>query len=76
MLKLYPDATDPSHNAFLPGFRTGRVITNVFRNLLVSGLLHGFLRSRSLVVKALLPLFGTNGGMGGGTVQCKSAGAG
>jgi hypothetical protein len=74
MFKVYPEATDLSQKAFLPGFRTGGLVTDVFRNRLVSGLFNSFLRSRCLVIKALLLLFGAGGRIRGDTVKCKWAG--
>ena len=70
--KVYPNSTDFSHKAF---FRTGGLITDVFRNPLVSGLLRNMLCFRCLVVKAILLLFSARGRTGGDTEKCKDMGS-
>lgn len=70
----YPNATYFSHKAFVPGFRTGGLIAKVFRNPLISGLLHGFLGSRGLFVKIFLLLFGARRRVRDDAVKCKCAG--
>lgn len=56
-----PHSANSAKHTLALGLRARRLVIYAFGDLLVSGLLHGFLRARCLFKKAPLLLFGVGG---------------